>query len=94
MTRALRPNLPAGETGANQERVAGVQQVALELRESRCESEACACAADGSSAIDCRVVRAACLLEILPGGPLGGSIGAAPTPLRRSSRCLGAGTSA
>lgn len=29
--------------------------IALEFRESRCESEACACAAGGGDAIDCRV---------------------------------------
>jgi Domain of unknown function (DUF2703) len=31
------------------------RDIALELRESRCESEACACADGGESAIDCRV---------------------------------------
>lgn len=31
------------------------RDIALELRESRCESEACACSAGGGDAIDCRV---------------------------------------
>ena len=31
------------------------RDIALEFRESRCESEACACAADGGEAVDCRV---------------------------------------
>jgi hypothetical protein len=31
------------------------RDIALEFRESRCESEACACAGDGGQAIDCRV---------------------------------------
>ncbi len=31
------------------------QDIALEFRESRCESEACACTAGGGDAIDCRV---------------------------------------